>query len=160
MQLYQRTQRLPATSPFPKRLVFPSLNSNKELIWLPRSESLVRRCRAWIQLRTQCTFCLAWEQAESSWKLFCGWKNTTKKMITISFLFRANEYTWKGLEKNSSGVQFLKTGVYDSLKKNFFNWFGERNMDLLFHVFMLSFVDSYMCPDQESNAPPWRIGML
>lgn len=119
MQLYQRAQRLPATSPFPEKLVFPSLNNNNELIWLPRSESLTR-CWARIQLRTKCTFCLAWEKAESSWKLFHGWKNTTKNMITISFLFRANEYTCKGLDKNSSSVQFLKTEMYDSFFFFFF----------------------------------------
>ena len=27
----------------------------------------------------------------------------------------------------------------------------ERDIDLLFHLFMHSLVDSYMCPDQKSN---------
>ena len=33
----------------------------------------------------------------------------------------------------------------------------ERNIDLLFHLFMHPLADSYMCPDQGSNLQPWRI---
>ena len=33
----------------------------------------------------------------------------------------------------------------------------ERNLDLLFHLFMHLLVDSFMCPDQGSNLQPWCI---
>ena len=36
----------------------------------------------------------------------------------------------------------------------------EKNTDLLFHLFMHSLVDSYMCPDQGSNPQPWYIGTM
>ena len=60
-----------------------------------------------------------------------------------------------------------------NLKKNFYLliWGGgrkreriirrgrERNIDLLFHLFIHSLVDSCMCPDQELNLQPWYIQM-
>lgn len=33
----------------------------------------------------------------------------------------------------------------------------QRNMDLLFHLFMCSLVASYKYPDGGSNPQPWRI---
>ena len=36
----------------------------------------------------------------------------------------------------------------------------EKNIDLLFHLFMHSLVDSHMCPDQGSNLQPWCIRMM
>ena len=36
----------------------------------------------------------------------------------------------------------------------------KRNIDLLFHLFMHSLVDSGMCPDQGLNSQPWCIGMM
>ena len=52
-----------------------------------------------------------------------------------------------------------------SLKKIFllidFEREGEReieNIDLLFHLFMHSLVDSCVCPDQGWNPQPWCIG--
>ena len=34
----------------------------------------------------------------------------------------------------------------------------ERNIDLLFHLFMHSLVESCTCPDRELNLQPWHIG--
>lgn len=70
MQLYPRARRLPATWSLPKRLAFPSLNSNRSYL-LPRRQSSTR-CWAWMQLRTQCTIWLE-RKAERPCKLFCGW---------------------------------------------------------------------------------------
>ena len=36
----------------------------------------------------------------------------------------------------------------------------ERSIDLLFHLFIHSLVDSCMCPDQGSNTQPWHIGTM
>ena len=36
----------------------------------------------------------------------------------------------------------------------------ERDIDLLFHLFMHSLVDSCMCPDRGSNTQPWHTGMM
>ena len=33
----------------------------------------------------------------------------------------------------------------------------ERNIDLLFHLFMHSLADSSMCPDQEQNLQPFGL---
>ena len=48
------------------------------------------------------------------------------------------------------------------LLKKFYllSWRGERNTDLLFHLFMYSLVDSCMCPDQGSNLQHWYVGMV
>ena len=34
----------------------------------------------------------------------------------------------------------------------------ERDIDLLFHLFMHSLVDSWMCPDWGLNPQPWGTG--
>ena len=36
----------------------------------------------------------------------------------------------------------------------------ERKINLLFHLFMHSLVDSCMCPDQRSSPQPWHLGMI
>ena len=36
----------------------------------------------------------------------------------------------------------------------------ERNVYLLFHLFMHSLVASYMCPARGSNLQLWRVGLL
>ena len=43
-----------------------------------------------------------------------------------------------------------------------FYWliFRERETDLLLHLFIHSLVDSWMCPDWDSNPQPWQIGMM
>ena len=35
---------------------------------------------------------------------------------------------------------------------------GKRNMDVLFHLFIHSLVDSCTCPDQGLNLQPWHMG--
>ena len=35
----------------------------------------------------------------------------------------------------------------------------ERGINMLFHLFMNSLVDSCMCPDWVSDSQPWHMGM-
>ena len=64
-------------------------------------------------------------------------------------------------QHNFFGWSFLFDLAVIYLKKNFFYWFErDRNSDLLFDLFMLTSVDSSMCPDRGSNLQPCHIEMM
>ena len=58
------------------------------------------------------------------------------------------------LSQTSQGCLFVLFCLFIDLRER------ERNISLLFHLFMHSLVDSYRCPDWRSNPQPWHIGRM
>ena len=69
---------------------------------------------------------------------------------------------WEKLCANHSSAKGLVSRIYKNsgLGEREEGKGRERNIDLLFHLFMHSLVDSRMCLDQGSNPQPWRIWMM
>ena len=87
-------------------------------------------------------------------------------------LLRAYLVSWvtdEFLSTISSFTSYNTRSTYTALFIDiciFFSFFrerrkeSERNINMLFHLFMHSVADSYMCPDQGSNLQPWCTGTM
>ena len=115
--------------------------------------------------------CQAWEQqVQSLWDRekwpgageagsLCG--RSHKKLQVAQMRPRGGKVWWRAwnfilsvTRSHGGGLLLLLLLVLINLRQRE----REKNIYLLFHLFMHSSVDSSVCPDQISNPQPWRIG--